>query len=180
MTTKAQLRKTALSLPDAVEDQRDGLITYAVHGKVFAALTADKQVALALDEATVRESLGHCSITRTPGTNGEQLSVSIPLADVNGMELNSLVFKSWLNQAPQHLASAARAAMRSEAPAGPDALPKAIGRPATRALLLAGITNLEQVANHTEAQLLELHGVGPRAVKILREALSATGRKMAG
>ncbi|MFA5550989.1 MAG: hypothetical protein WDA03_05160 [Trueperaceae bacterium] len=180
MTTKAQLRKTALSLPAAVEDQRDGLLTYTVHGKVFAALTADKQVALALDEATVRNSLRHCSITRTPGPNGDQLSVSVPLADVNGMELNNLVFKSWLNQAPNDLASAARAAMKSEAPSGPDALPETIGMPATRALLLAGITTLEQVATHTEAQLLELHGVGPRAVKILREALSATGREMAG
>lgn len=180
MTTKAQLRKTALSLPDAVEDQRDGLLTYTVHGKVFAALTADKQVALALDEATVRDSLGHWSITRTPGPNGEQNMVSIPLADVNGMELNNLVFKSWLSQAPSDLASTVRTAMKSEAPAGPDALPKTIGRPATRALLLAGITTLEQVATHTEAQLLELHGVGPRAVKILREALSATGRELAG
>lgn len=180
MTTKAQLRKTALSLPDAVEDQRDGLPVYTVHGKVFASLSATKQVSLALDEATVRDSLGHCSITRMPAPNGERLLVSVPLTDVNGMELNNLVFKSWLNQAPQDLASAARAAMKSEAPAGPDALPKAIGKPATRSLLLAGITNLEQVAAHTESQLLALHGVGPRALKILRETLSAAGRELAG
>src|SRR5690606_4066519 len=102
-----------------------------------------------------------------------------PLAEVNGMELNNLVFKSWLNQVPQDLASAARAAMKSDAPSGPDALPKAIGKPATRALLLAGISNLEQVSAHTESQLLELHGVGPRALKILRDALSATGRTLA-
>ena len=180
MTTKAQLRKTALGLPDAIEELRDGLPAYTVHGKVFAALSANKQVTLALDEPTVRNSLGNCSITRTPGPNGEKHLVSIPLGDVNGMELNNLVFKSWLNQAPQNLASAARAAAKSEAPAGPDALPKAIGKPATRALLLAGISNLEQVAAHTEAQLLELHGMGPRAMKILREALSATGRELAG
>ena len=179
MTTRAQLRKTALSLPDAVEEQRDGLPVYTVHGNMFAALSASKQVALSLDEATVRDSLGHCSITRTPGPNDEQLLVSVPLAEVNGMELNTLVFKSWLNQVPQDLASAARAAMKSDAPSGPDALPKAIGKPATRALLLAGISNLEQVSAHTESHLLELHGVGPRALKILRDALSATGRTLA-
>lgn len=180
MTTKAQLRKTALSLPDALEDQQNGLPVYTVHGEVFASLSATKKVSLALDEATVRDSLANCSITRMPAPNGEQPFVSVPLADVNGMELSNLVFKSWLNQAPPDLAAAARAAVRSEAPAGPDALPKAIGKPATRALLLAGISNLEQVAAHTESQLLELHGRGPHALKSLREVLRNTGRQLAG
>ena len=73
-------------------------------------------------------------------------------------------------------AAAARAAVKGEAPAGPDALPTAIGKPATRALLLAGISTLSQVAQHTEAELLELHGVGPRALKILGEALRGSSR----
>ena len=58
-------------------------------------------------------------------------------------------------------------------------MPPAIGKPATRALLLAGIETLGQVAERTEPELLELHGVGPRAVRILREALRATGRDLA-
>lgn len=52
-------------------------------------------------------------------------------------------------------------------------LPAAIGRPATRALAGAGITTLSDVARLTDADLLALHGVGPRAVRILREALAA-------
>lgn len=51
-------------------------------------------------------------------------------------------------------------------------LPKAIGRPATRALTSAGITTLAKVAALTDAELLALHGVGPKAVRILREALA--------
>lgn len=47
----------------------------------------------------------------------------------------------------------------------------AIGRPATSALLAAGITRLEQVAQIGDAELLALHGVGPKAVRILRRAL---------
>lgn len=50
-------------------------------------------------------------------------------------------------------------------------LPK-IGRPATSALLAADITTLRQVAARTERDLLAMHGVGPKAVRILREALS--------
>lgn len=53
-------------------------------------------------------------------------------------------------------------------------LPK-IGEPARRALAAVGIYRLEQVAGMTEAELLRLHGVGPKAIRILREALVARG-----
>jgi predicted flap endonuclease-1-like 5' DNA nuclease len=51
----------------------------------------------------------------------------------------------------------------------------AIGRPATNALAAAGITTLAQVAELSEAELRALHGVGPKAVTILQEALAADG-----
>jgi predicted flap endonuclease-1-like 5' DNA nuclease len=53
-------------------------------------------------------------------------------------------------------------------------LPK-IGRPATGALAVVGITTLEQVAKLSEKELLATHGVGPKAVGILRVALSERG-----
>ncbi len=46
----------------------------------------------------------------------------------------------------------------------------AIGAPATRALHAAGYTTLESVADVPAEDLLALHGVGPRAIRILREA----------
>jgi hypothetical protein len=59
-------------------------------------------------------------------------------------------------------------------------LPPAIGKPAMRALLGAGYTHLEQLAHVTEAALLKLHGVGPRAIRLLREALAERGLGFAG
>jgi hypothetical protein len=47
----------------------------------------------------------------------------------------------------------------------------AIGRPATRALETQGVTTLEQVATWSRRDLLALHGVGPKAVRILEHAL---------
>jgi hypothetical protein len=38
-----------------------------------------------------------------------------------------------------------------------------------------GITRLEQLTQLTEAEILKLHGVGPKAVGVLRTALSAKG-----
>ena len=58
----------------------------------------------------------------------------------------------------------------------PDALPRGIGRPATRALALIGVTRLSQLTKMTEEEVLSLHGVGPKAVGILREVLQKSGR----
>ncbi|MER7176033.1 hypothetical protein ABT367_31920, partial [Streptomyces mesophilus] len=54
-------------------------------------------------------------------------------------------------------------------------LPRFTANPATRALLVAGITNLEEVAGRSAAELLALHGVGPKAVRILGEELRERG-----
>ena len=50
-----------------------------------------------------------------------------------------------------------------------------IGAPATRALAAEGIHDLDAVAAAEPDRLLALHGVGPKAIRILREALAARG-----
>jgi len=57
---------------------------------------------------------------------------------------------------------------------GKSDLPK-IGAPAQRALASVGITRLEQLTKLTEAELLQLHGMGKKAVSALREALALHG-----
>lgn len=51
-----------------------------------------------------------------------------------------------------------------------DGLPK-IGAPATRALNNAGYTTLRQLADVPQAELAKLHGMGPKALGIIRSAL---------
>ena len=53
-------------------------------------------------------------------------------------------------------------------------LPK-IGAPATRALEHAGVRHLEDLADWSESDVLALHGMGPKAVGILRERLADVG-----
>lgn len=50
-----------------------------------------------------------------------------------------------------------------------DELPRT-SRPATRALAEIGITKASQLKNYTEKELLALHGVGPKAIRILKES----------
>lgn len=47
-----------------------------------------------------------------------------------------------------------------------------IGRPATGALLAAGYRTLSDLPDDLDT-LLPIHGVGPKAVRLLREALSS-------
>lgn len=54
-----------------------------------------------------------------------------------------------------------------------------IGRPANSALIAAGIGSLAQVAACNRSQLLAMHGVGPKAVRILEAALEAQGLRLA-
>ncbi len=59
-------------------------------------------------------------------------------------------------------------------------LPTGLGKPARRALAAAGYVRLEQLTEVSEAEVMELHGVGPTALERLRSALAAKGRRFAG
>ena len=53
--------------------------------------------------------------------------------------------------------------------------PKGIGNPARQALEHAGYTRLEGLSGLSEQELLKLHGVGAKALGILRAALAERG-----
>jgi predicted flap endonuclease-1-like 5' DNA nuclease len=57
-------------------------------------------------------------------------------------------------------------------------LPRNIGAPATRVLTAAGYTELSQLADVPVAELAKLHGVGPKALRLLQEALQAQGKSL--
>jgi predicted flap endonuclease-1-like 5' DNA nuclease len=58
-----------------------------------------------------------------------------------------------------------------------DELPK-IGAPATRALNNAGYTSLRQLAGVSRAELAKLHGMGPKALRIIEDNLAKHGLRL--
>lgn len=54
-------------------------------------------------------------------------------------------------------------------------LPSKLGAPAERALAGAGIKTLEHLTGFSEAEIKNLHGVGPNALGKLRQALTDKG-----
>lgn len=59
-------------------------------------------------------------------------------------------------------------------------LPDEIGKTAARELSHHGIDTLEKVSQHTQKELLAIHGVGPKAVRILSTTLEETGLSLRG
>ena len=62
---------------------------------------------------------------------------------------------------------------------GENDFPPGIGQPALRALAGAGIESLDQLTQVSEADLKKLHGMGPKGIRILGEALAAKGLSFA-
>ena len=57
--------------------------------------------------------------------------------------------------------------------------PSKLSKPAQRALAGAGYVRLTQLTKVREADLAKLHGMGPKALGQLREALAARGESFA-
>jgi DNA-directed RNA polymerase alpha subunit len=58
-------------------------------------------------------------------------------------------------------------------------LPSKLSKPALRALEGAGYIRLEQFTKLSEAEVLQLHGMGPKALEQIRHALAAKGLSFA-
>ena len=62
----------------------------------------------------------------------------------------------------------------------PGDFPPRLSKPARRALAGAGYLRLAQLTTVRESELARLHGLGPKALRQLREALAARGATFAG
>jgi predicted flap endonuclease-1-like 5' DNA nuclease len=60
------------------------------------------------------------------------------------------------------------------------AFPSGLSGPALRALHHAGIKTMTELARRTEREVAELHGMGPKGIRILKAALVAQGRSFRG
>ncbi len=57
------------------------------------------------------------------------------------------------------------------------AFPAGMSGPSLRALAVAGVRSMDELTRWTEKELGALHGMGPKGVRILREALAASGKR---
>lgn len=55
------------------------------------------------------------------------------------------------------------------------AWPKGVGQPAIRAFALIGIHRLTELEGRSERELADLHGVGPKSLRIINQTLREQG-----
>ena len=84
-----------------------------------------------------------------------------------------MIRKTRKNVCPLTTSSRKRAAANQQTAAIQHNFPSGVAQPALRALASAGYTNLDQLTKVKEADLLQLHGMGPKAISSLRAALKA-------
>jgi hypothetical protein len=60
-----------------------------------------------------------------------------------------------------------------------DNFPKGVAQPALRALVGAGYKTLDDLTKVKEADLAKLHGMGPKAIGLIKAALKKQGKKFA-
>jgi large subunit ribosomal protein L21 len=97
-------------------------------------------------------------------------------SELTRLEVTEVAMLSRKPAARKQAGEADEAPKAEEAPKTAEGgLPDNLGKPATRALEEAGLNTLEMVAGKTEEELLELKGVGPKAVEALKEALADAG-----
>lgn len=173
MTNLQQVRKAATAMPEVKEAKEDSRVSFTVRRKPFA-VVADGELTVWLPEGRATEVRADHPEATVAQRAGSPYGIRIPLAAINGMNSNALIRDAWTHRAPQSLS-------RPMTGAGPNEhdLPTDIGRPAIRALTAAGITTLDDVAAKTKGELLDLHGVGPRAVRVLEGRLADSGRTWA-
>lgn len=58
------------------------------------------------------------------------------------------------------------------------AFPPGTGAPAARAFESIGVTSWRQLAGRSARELLQLHGVGPKAIRVVRAALREIGEDL--
>lgn len=58
--------------------------------------------------------------------------------------------------------------------------PKGMGAPARNALEALGVKNLDEVIRFSEKDLLAIHGIGPKAVGVIKAALHEQGKTLRG
>src|SRR5699024_4340429 len=133
---------------------------------------------LRLAEQDVETLLAQQSGAERISTARAVIGASVPVADLGDAALLEWLWRSWQHRAP--------AALRKpdDAPHAVGSQPDALGSvgslpdlpaPAQRALAAEGVTSLADVCARSRAELLALHGVGPKAIRLLQEAVDGAG-----
>ncbi len=187
-----RVRRLCLGRPGTSEKLSHGEPTFFVGKKVFAMFAnnhhGDGHIAVWLPVPSGMQSSliqSDPEVFFKPPYVGHRGWVGIELARISDADLDFHIQVAWELAAPkrlvaglhQQISGSDEMANKSMAETTDD-FPR-LAAPARRALANAGYTRLEQLAQVSEAEVMRLHGMGPKALEQLRLALKTQGRSFA-
>lgn len=181
VTTDDDVRQLATALPAVTEKPAYGTPAFYVSQKIFARIHDQPGVLVSWRASMeAREELLHSDPGKffTTDHYAGHPSVLVRLDRVDREELNELLVEAWAARAPRRLLTAHEPELFPGRPgrtSGASDFPRTMGTVAPRELEAHGITHIGQLPSWTERELLAIHGVGPKAIHILREELDARG-----
>ncbi len=100
----AEVRKRALSLPEAVEQDHHGIPSFRVRGKIFATLPDRHHLNVMVDEEEIRAAVAENPAVCEETWWGRRLAaVRVDLSGAADTSVTELLTDAWLRKAPRSL-----------------------------------------------------------------------------
>jgi len=102
--TLADVRRLALALPEATEQDHHGMASFRIRGKIFATIPDGCHVRVMLDEEDVLAAVAEDSAACSPLRWGSRIAcVVVELAHAQPVLVEELVTDAWRRRAPRAL-----------------------------------------------------------------------------
>lgn len=109
MTTHESLRRWALELPEATEQDHHGLVSFRVGNKIFATVPDDEHIRIMVGESEILAAVAENPLVCEPMYWGKRLACVVVNTDKARPELvRELLTEAWLRKAPKRLAEGFR------------------------------------------------------------------------
>jgi hypothetical protein len=100
------VRRIALALPEAVEQDHHGIASFRVRGRIFATVPDPEHVRVMFGEQEILAAVSEHPATCSPLYWGKRLACLVVLtADAPAELLRELLTDAWLRKAPKALAA---------------------------------------------------------------------------
>ena len=105
MTTYESLRRLALALPEATEQDHHGMVSFRVGNKIFATVPDPEHIRIMVDESEILAAVAENPTACQPFYWGKRLAcVVIDTRKARPGLVNELLTEAWLRKAPTRLA----------------------------------------------------------------------------
>jgi len=109
MVSDDTVRRTALSLPEATEQDHHGMASFRVRDKIFATVPDPDHIRTMVDESEILAVVSAYPGVCEPRYWGKRLAcVVVSTHDAPSQLLQDLLTEAWLRKAPKHLAERLR------------------------------------------------------------------------